>query len=70
MSDVVIVGAGIVGASIAHHAARRGAAVTLIDRALRASGVTGGSFAWSGNASGGSPGGSQDLRGAILDDFR
>jgi len=30
-SDLVVVGAGIVGASVAYHAARAGAAVTLVD---------------------------------------
>lgn len=70
MSDVVIVGAGIVGASIAFHAARRGAAVTLVDKGVPASGVTGGSFAWIGTASGHWPGGSEDLRGSILVDYR
>ena len=69
MADILVVGAGVVGASIAYHAARRGAAVTLVDRGSPASGVTGGSFAWIGGASGDWPGGSEDLRGAILDDF-
>ncbi|WP_136660175.1 FAD-binding oxidoreductase [Nitratireductor sp. XY-223] len=43
---VAIVGGGIVGASIAYHLARRGAAVTLIDRGDPAEGATGRSFAW------------------------
>jgi glycine/D-amino acid oxidase-like deaminating enzyme len=43
---VVVVGAGIVGASVAYHAARNGASVVLVDRARPASGVTGESFAW------------------------
>jgi glycine/D-amino acid oxidase-like deaminating enzyme len=68
--EVVIVGAGIVGASIAYYATRRGAAVTLIDSGLPASGVTGGSFAWIGNSPGGWPGGSDDLRRHIMDDYR
>jgi glycine/D-amino acid oxidase-like deaminating enzyme len=70
MPDVVVVGAGIVGASIAYHAAQRGCAVTLVDRASPASGVTGGSFAWIGDAPGSWPGGSDDLRGAIMEDYR
>jgi glycine/D-amino acid oxidase-like deaminating enzyme len=43
---VVVVGAGIVGASVAYHAARDGASVVLVDRARPAAGVTGESFAW------------------------
>jgi glycine/D-amino acid oxidase-like deaminating enzyme len=44
--DVVVVGAGIVGASVAYHAARAGAAVTLVDAGRPGSGVTADSFAW------------------------
>ena len=44
--SVVVVGAGIVGASLAYHLAAAGAAVTLIDEALPASGSTARSFAW------------------------
>lgn len=43
---VAVVGGGIVGASLAYHLARRGAAVTLIEAKDIASGVTGRSFAW------------------------
>jgi glycine/D-amino acid oxidase-like deaminating enzyme len=45
---VAVVGAGIVGASIAWHLARRGAAVTLIDRGRPAGGVTRRAFGWIG----------------------
>ena len=51
---VLIVGAGIIGASIAHHLARRGAAVTLVDRAGPAAEASGRSFGWI-NASYGNP---------------
>ena len=44
--SVVVVGAGIVGASLACHLASAGAAVTIIERAQPASGVTARSFAW------------------------
>ncbi len=44
--SVVVVGAGIVGASLAYHLAAAGAAVTLVDKAFPASGATGRSFAW------------------------
>jgi glycine/D-amino acid oxidase-like deaminating enzyme len=42
----LVIGAGIVGASIAYHLARRGAAVTIVDRAGIAAGATSKSFAW------------------------
>ncbi|MYC05778.1 MAG: FAD-binding oxidoreductase [Chloroflexi bacterium] len=45
-SRVVVVGAGIVGASIAYRIAARGFAVTLIDKALPGSGASSHSFAW------------------------
>jgi glycine/D-amino acid oxidase-like deaminating enzyme len=71
MSPVVIVGAGIVGASVAYHLARRGMPVTLIERASApAAGVTGASFAWIGDAGGEWPGGAEDLRGSVLLDYR
>ena len=41
MSDVLVVGAGIVGAAVARELAVRGAAVTLVDRGAVASGTTG-----------------------------
>lgn len=71
MSTVVIVGAGIVGASVAYHLARQGMPVTLIERASApAAGVTGASFAWIGDAGGDWPGGAEDLRGSVLMDYR
>jgi glycine/D-amino acid oxidase-like deaminating enzyme len=45
-----VIGAGIVGASVAYHLARRGAAVTLIDKGQPAGECTGKSFAWIGPA--------------------
>jgi glycine/D-amino acid oxidase-like deaminating enzyme len=67
-TDVIVVGAGIVGASVAYHAARRGAAVVLLDRREPASGVTGDSFAWI-RGPGGEVDGSTPLRQALLDDW-
>ena len=68
VTDVIVVGAGIVGASVAYHAARSGAAVVLLDRSVPASGVTGDSFAWirgpNGEADGSTP-----MRRAALDDW-
>lgn len=43
---VVVVGAGIVGASVAYHVARAGGAVTLVDAGRPGGGVTADSFAW------------------------
>jgi glycine/D-amino acid oxidase-like deaminating enzyme len=67
-TDVIVVGAGIVGASVAYHAARRGASVVLLDRREPASGVTGDSFAWI-RGPGGAVDGSTPLRQAVLDDW-
>jgi len=44
--DITVVGAGIVGASIAYSLAKRGAAVTVIDRGRPGAGATSHSFAW------------------------
>jgi glycine/D-amino acid oxidase-like deaminating enzyme len=44
--DLVVVGGGIVGASVAYHAARAGAVVTLIDAGRPGAGVTADSFGW------------------------
>jgi glycine/D-amino acid oxidase-like deaminating enzyme len=49
VAQVVVVGAGIVGASVAYHLARRGAAVMVVEKARPASGATGSSFAWIGD---------------------
>jgi glycine/D-amino acid oxidase-like deaminating enzyme len=43
---VVIVGAGIIGASIAYHLARRGANVTILEKQRPGAGATQNSFAW------------------------
>ncbi len=42
----MVVGAGVVGASVAYHAARAGAAVTLVEAGRPGGGVTADSFAW------------------------
>lgn len=44
--QVVVVGAGIVGASVAYSLARRGAAVTLVERSKPGAGTTGRTFGW------------------------
>ncbi|SDL40392.1 Glycine/D-amino acid oxidase [Janthinobacterium sp. OK676] len=43
---IVVIGAGIVGASLAYHLAGKGAKVTVVEAGGIASGVTGTSFAW------------------------
>src|SRR3954454_4015606 len=43
---IVIAGGGILGANIAYQLARRGAAVTLLEKAKPATGATANSFAW------------------------
>ena len=43
---VVVVGAGMIGASIAFHCALRGAQVTIVDGGLPGQGTTRVSFAW------------------------
>lgn len=71
MSAVVVVGAGIVGSSVAYHLARRGAPVTLLEQGpAPATRVTGNSFAWIGGSGGDWPGGARDLREHVLADHR
>ncbi|WP_079143854.1 NAD(P)/FAD-dependent oxidoreductase [Streptomyces luteocolor] len=71
MSAVVVVGAGIVGSSVAYHLARRGVPVTLLEQGpAPAAGVTGDSFAWVRGSGGHWPGGAQDLREYVLADYR
>jgi glycine/D-amino acid oxidase-like deaminating enzyme len=45
-AKVVIAGGGIIGANLAYRFAKRGAAVTLVERARPAGGATANSFAW------------------------
>ena len=66
---VVVVGAGIVGASVAYHVARRGVAVTLVERGHPASGATGSSFGWIGRY-GHWPDGARALRNGVLPHWR
>ncbi|MCU0117732.1 FAD-binding oxidoreductase [Pseudomonas sp. B2M1-30] len=66
---IVIVGAGIVGASLAYHLSAKKAHVTLVDAGEIASGVTATSFAWITAAHCGSDPISQ-LRGAAIEEYR
>ncbi|MWA08500.1 NAD(P)/FAD-dependent oxidoreductase [Streptomyces sp. BA2] len=71
MSAVVVVGAGIVGSSVAYHLARRSIPVTLLEQGpAPATGVTGDSFAWIRGSGGHWPGGAKDLREYALADYR
>jgi glycine/D-amino acid oxidase-like deaminating enzyme len=67
--DLVVVGAGIVGASVAYHAARAGAGVTLVDAGGPGTGVTADSFAWIG-ASGVRTGPAAGLRMTATKEYR
>ena len=67
--DIVVVGAGVVGASVAYHAARAGAAVTLVDAGRPGAGVTVDSFAWIGS-SGVRTGPAAGLRVVATDEYR
>ncbi len=66
--DLVVVGAGIVGASVAYHAARAGAGVTLLDAGRPGAAVTAGSFAWIGS-SGVRTGPAAALRASAVDEY-
>ena len=65
----MVVGAGVVGASVAYHAARAGAAVTLVDAGSPGAGVTANSFAWIG-ASGVRTGPAAALRATATGEYR
>jgi glycine/D-amino acid oxidase-like deaminating enzyme len=70
-SDLVVVGAGIVGASVAYHAARAGAVVTLVDAGPPGAGVTANSFAWIGlGPPGVRTGPAAALRATATDEYR
>src|SRR6267142_2358050 len=65
----IVVGAGIVGASIAYHLARGGAPVILIDKGQPASAVTRKAFAWI-NVSHGVPKPYAELRQLAIQEYR
>jgi glycine/D-amino acid oxidase-like deaminating enzyme len=65
----IVIGAGIVGAAIAYHLARRGAAVTLVDKGEPAAEVTSKSFAWI-NVSHGMPEPYSRLRHLAIQEYR
>ncbi|ROM80347.1 oxidase [Pseudomonas brassicacearum] len=65
---VIVIGAGIVGASLAYHLATKGATVTVVEAEGIASGVTGSSFAWI-NTTHGEPDPIAPLRGAAIQEY-
>jgi len=67
--NVVVVGAGIVGASIAYHLSCQGARVTIVEAGRVASGVTSTSFAWI-NTSYSAADPVAPLRAAAISDYR
>lgn len=66
---IIVIGAGIVGASLAHHLAGKGASVTVVDAGEVASGVTATSFAWI-NTSCAGPDPIEQLRRAAIAEYR
>lgn len=66
---IVVIGAGIVGASLAYHLAGKGAEVTLIEAEDIACGATGRSFGWI-NATYAGPDPIAQLRGAAISEYR
>lgn len=66
---VLVIGGGIIGATVAHHLARRGAAVTVVERTAPAAAASGRSFGWI-NASYGNPAPYFHLRFQSLLEYR
>lgn len=66
--DLIVVGAGIVGASVAYHSARAGASVALVEAGRPGEGVTANSFAWIG-ASGTRTGLAAKLRATATEEY-
>jgi len=66
---IIVIGAGIVGASLAYHLAAKGAKVVVIEAGEIASGVTGCSFAWINTSHGGHDS-VAPLRAAAIAEYR
>jgi glycine/D-amino acid oxidase-like deaminating enzyme len=67
---VVVIGAGIIGTSIAYHLARRGARVLVLEKATPGSGATQGAFAMLIATHGGGDRAFNDLYGLAVRDWR
>lgn len=70
VQSVVVIGAGIVGASIAYYLSKRGCDVTIVDKKLPASQASGNTFAWINAAYANSPDSYRQLRLRSLDEYR
>ncbi len=70
VNHVAIVGAGIIGASIAYYLSRRGCEVTLFDKTGPAAQASGNSFAWLNASWFDRPDGYYDLRKKSLHEYR
>lgn len=68
-SRIVVVGAGVIGASAAHHLVRAGHEVTVLDSGDPAGGVTGASFAWVGLAKSSADVYAEPLRARAMAEF-
>lgn len=66
---IVVVGAGVVGASVAHHLVRAGHEVVVLDSGYPAGGVTGASFAWVGLAKSSADVHTEPLRARAMAEF-
>ncbi|NHQ94232.1 NAD(P)/FAD-dependent oxidoreductase [Janthinobacterium lividum] len=66
---IIVIGAGVMGASLAYHLASKGAQVTVVEAGDIASGVTGSSFAWI-NTSCAGPDPIATLRGGAIAAYR
>lgn len=70
MPATVVIGAGIIGASVTYHLARAGAEVALVDRSRPATGASGTSFAWIGRGPQAADPRQALLRRSVLEDYR
>ena len=66
-ADVLVIGAGCVGANVAYRLAERGAAVTVLDAVAPGAGASGASFAWT-NSFTKTPRGYHDLNVAGMEE--
>ncbi|MCV7228827.1 NAD(P)/FAD-dependent oxidoreductase [Mycolicibacterium komossense] len=67
--SILVIGAGVVGASIAYHLARAGLRVTVLERHCAAGGVTGNSLAWVGLAKSSAEAYSDPFRRGAAEEF-
>lgn len=70
VNRVIVIGAGIVGASIAYYLSKRGCDVVIIDKNLPAMQASGNTFAWINAAYPNQPDSYRQLRQRSLDEYR